>query len=310
MPAPPINHPFGCSRSNPDEPARSSPSLHWSARNGWESVDESLAVESPLAIEVSYERGSVPVSKVLAVTMRTPGQDQELALGFLFGETLVARTGDVVECSSRTENARGEKMDTMHVKLARPPREDLQRVSRGIITSAACGLCGRVSLEGLAIRPLAASDTFDRLPCTTLAQLPERLRGFQPLFQQTGGSHGAALCAPSGDVVLAREDVGRHNAVDKLIGAALTRGLKAHDHLLVLSGRASFELVQKASAFELPVIVAVGAPSSLAVRLANSAGITLVGFTRENRLNVYTHAWRLKSDEVAPVAQSADAVHT
>lgn len=305
-----MNPPSDCSRSDRDKPVRSSPSLHWSTRHGWKSVEETLAVESPLAIEISYPRGGVSVSKVLAVTMRTPGHDQELALGFLFSESIVARTEDVLDCTSPTENARGEKMDTLHVKLAQPPREDLQRVSRGIITSAACGLCGRVSLEGLAIRPVAESLTFERVSCEAIARMPERLRAYQTMFQQTGGSHGAALCNASGAVVLAREDVGRHNAVDKLIGAALTRGLKAHDHVLVLSGRASFELVQKASALGLPMIVAVGAPSSLAVTLADSAGITLVGFTREARLNVYTQAWRLKAAEAAPSPQPADALPT
>jgi FdhD protein len=282
-----------------DGAVRASPSLHWSRAAGWTSVAETLAAEAPLAIEIAYERGGREVRKVLAVTMRTPGGDEELALGFLFAEGLIASPADVTGSSAETENSRGEKVPTQRVRLARPPREDLQRVSRGLVTSAACGLCGRPSLEGLPLPAIARDPGAPALSCDVIAALPEKLRLHQPAFSTTGGCHGAALCDSTGSVLLVREDVGRHNAVDKLVGAALLRGLACAGKILVLSGRASFELAQKAAAAGLAVIVAVGAPSSAAVALAHAAGLTLVGFTREARFNVYTHADRLAVGQVS-----------
>ena len=296
-----------------DDAIRASPSLHWSRAGGWESVAEALATEAPLAIEIAYERGGQEIRKVLAVTMRMPGADEELALGFLFAEGLISSLVDIAGSSAETVNARGETISTRRIRLARPPRKDLQRLSRGLVTSAACGLCGRPSLEGLPLRPVPREPEAPALSCDTIAALPEKLRASQPAFSATGGCHGAALCDARGDVLLVREDVGRHNAVDKLIGAALQRvpAPASFRHprapfdgkILVLSGRASFELAQKAAAAGLGVIVAVGAPSSAAVALAHAAGITLVGFTRAGRFNVYTPADRLAD----PVAARRDA---
>lgn len=282
--------------SSPDAPAaalHASPSLHWTRADGWSSVEETLAVEAPLAIELAYERNGQEVRKVLAVTMRTPGRDAELALGFLFAEGLIASPADVLASTADTTNARGEAIATQRLHLARAPRDDLQRVSRSLLTSSACGLCGRVSLDGLPLRRAERRDGEPAFACETVARLPGALRHAQPVFDASGGSHGAALCDASGALRLAREDVGRHNAVDKLVGTALQQGVSFADKLLVLSGRASFELLQKAAAAGLPLVAAVGAPSSLAVTLAHAAGITLVGFTREGRFNVYTHADRL-----------------
>jgi FdhD protein len=272
-----------------------SPSLHWSSQDGWSSVSERLVIEAPLAIEIAYERQGQSVSKVLAVTMRTPGSDEELALGFLFGEGLIQGLSDVTGGAAADENAKGEKISTWCVRLARMPREDLQRVSRGLITSSACGLCGRSTLEGLPLGVTPRTAGEDLLSCDVILALPETLRLRQKTFDETGGSHGAALCDARGGLLLAREDVGRHNAVDKLIGAALLQGLSPAGKILALSGRASFELVQKAAAAGLAAVVAVGAPSSLAVDIAHVSGITLVGFTRGMRFNVYSHADRLKT---------------
>ncbi|HWA87206.1 MAG TPA: formate dehydrogenase accessory sulfurtransferase FdhD [Opitutus sp.] len=288
----------------PDDAVRASPSLHWSRTSGWKSVAETLAAEAPLAIEIAYERGGQEIRKVLAVTMRTPGGDEELALGFLFAEGLVASLADVAGASAELENSRGEKIPTQRVRLARPPREDLQRVSRGLVTSAACGLCGRPSLEGLPLPAVTRDPGAPALSCELIATLPEKLRREQRAFSATGGCHGAALCDSRGEALLVREDVGRHNAVDKLVGAALQRGLASAGKILVLSGRASFELAQKAAAAGIAVMVAVGAPSSAAVALAHAAGITLVGFTREGRFNVYAHADRLA---LAPIPAAAPA---
>jgi len=272
-----------------------SPSLHWSATDGWTAVSERLVVEAPLAIEIAYERQGQAVRKVLGVTMRTPGADEELALGFLFGEGLIESLDDVRGGASAGENAKGEKIATWCVQLARVPGDDLQRVSRGLITSSACGLCGRSTLEGLPLRttPRTAGDAL--LSREAILALPDTLRRCQMVFDETGGCHGAALCDASGKLLLAREDVGRHNAVDKLVGAALRQGLSPAGKILALSGRASFELVQKAAAAGLAAVVAVGAPSSLAVDLAHASGITLIGFTRGTRFNVYTHADRVRT---------------
>lgn len=262
-------------------------------------VTEPLALEEPLAIEIAYRRGPNAVRRLIATTMRTPGADEELATGFLFAEGLIEGRGDIVQFAAAGRSSRGDEIATLTVSLRQPPGEDLERVSRGLLTSSACGFCGRPSLKGL--RP-SAVDPADALRWdpAVLAGLPARLRAAQPLFAATGGSHGAGLASADGRIVFAREDVGRHNAVDKLIGAALSDPTVAFSrHALVLSGRSSFELTQKASAAGVPVIVAVGAPSALAVRMAADAGQTLIGFTREGRFTVYTGAARLNTDGIA-----------
>jgi FdhD protein len=276
------------------EPVGNSPCLRWSEEGGWSAAPESLAVEAPLAIEICYERAGQPVIRLLAVTMRTPGSDEELAIGFLLAEGLIEGRADVGGGGALEVNSRDERIPTWRVSLTRAPREDWQRVSRGLITSSACGLCGRTSLEGLPVRrvPEPGSGLYSE---ELVASLPERLRMRQTAFAKTGGSHGAALCDAEGRVHLVREDVGRHNAVDKVMGAALLEGIAHAGKILVLSGRASFELLQKAASAGIGVVVAVGAPSSLAVELAHAAGITLIGFTRGTRFNVYTHAGRLRT---------------
>lgn len=290
--------------STPDAPVdgavQSSPSVRWSQSHGWTHLEDKLAAEAPLAIEIAYTRGGQPVCKTLAITMRTPGHDEELALGFLLAEGLIQHRTDVVSFSAHDKNTRGETISTQRVTLARPPREDLQRLSRGVITSSACGLCGRRSLEGLPLQNASATAARFTVSPDVIERLPDTLREHQPLFLETGGSHGAALCDALGEPLLTREDVGRHNAVDKLIGAALRHDIAFDRAVLVLSGRASFELVQKASAAGIPLIVAVGAPSSLAASLAHTAGLTLVGFTRPGRFNIYTHAPRIAFNSPAP----------
>ncbi len=270
------------------------PCLHWSAAQGPSGGFEEIIVEAPLCLEISYSRGMSQVVKTLGITMRTPGNDEELALGFLLGEGVIGSSSEVHSTEARSSNHAGEQMDTIRILLAQPPTHDLKRVSRAVTTTSACGLCGRPSLEGL---PITAAQpdgqTFSPVSSKLIHQLPERLRSHQTAFAQTGGSHGAALCSQAGELLLGREDVGRHNAVDKLFGAALLQGRPLSDSILVLSGRASFELVQKSTSAGPRLIVAVGAPSSAAIALAHTAGITLIGFTRENRFNIYTHAPRV-----------------
>jgi len=274
-------------------PVVPSPSLHWCGGRGVASISEPLAVEAPLAVEIAYERAGQKIRKVLGVTMRTPGHDEELALGFLHGEGLITGCDDVRGSSAHASNARGEKMTTWCVELVHSPREDLGRISRSLVTSSACGLCGRSTLEGLPLRRVAPRGDGAAYSPAMIAALPEALRRLQPTFSLTGGCHGAALGDERGSLLLVREDVGRHNAVDKLVGAALLAKIPCAERILVLSGRASFELLQKAAVAGVALVVAVGAPSSLAVEMAHAAGITLIGFARENRFNIYTHAGRL-----------------
>jgi FdhD protein len=272
------------------------PGLRWEA--GTQSaVLERLVIEEPLAIEISYERLGQAVRKVLSVTMRTPGQDAELALGFLYCESVIDRADDVIGGEPLEVNVRGEKIPTWSVRLALPPRgRDVERVSRGIITSAACGLCGRTSLQGLRMASDAGIAGSAAISGHTIVSLPGRLRQRQTIYPETGGCHGAGLFDEGGEPLIVREDVGRHNAVDKVIGAALRAGVPTAGRTLVLSGRAGFELIQKAAAAGFALVVAVGAPSSFAVRLARDAGITLAGFTRDGRFNVYSQSGRLIRD--------------
>lgn len=268
------------------------PGLSWSG-GALSAVQERLVVEEPLAIEVAYERLGQAVGRVLSVTMRTPGEDEELALGFLFCESIIDGAADVLGGELLGENSRGEKMPTWRARLARPPgNQAVERVSRGIITSAACGLCGRTTLEGLRLRAAPAQGGHAPVTGAAVLALPGKLRGLQRIYPETGGCHGAGLFDASGEALVACEDVGRHNAVDKVVGTALRRGIATAGATLVLSGRAGFELVQKAAASGVALVVAVGAPSSLAAQLARDAGITLVGFARDGRFNVYSQAGR------------------
>jgi FdhD protein len=256
-------------------------------------VAERLVVEEPLAIEIAYERVGQAVLKVLSVTMRTPGDDADLALGFLYCEGLIDRAEDALGGELLGQNARGEVIPTWRVRLARPPgNQAVERVSRGLITSAACGLCGRTSLEGLRLRGVPGATAGPAISGAAVLALAGRLRDLQRVYPQTGGCHGAGLFDEAGETLVVREDVGRHNAVDKVVGAALRGGHPTVGATLVLSGRAGFELVQKAAAAGVALVIAVGAPSSLAVQLARDAGITLVGFARDGRFNLYSHAGR------------------
>jgi FdhD protein len=240
---------------------------------------DTLAVEEPLEIRVAGE--------VLTVTMRTPGDDMDLAAGFLVSEGALSKTADLLSmrfCAGADENGRNS-FNVLDLTLAVPsPRP------RAVFTSSSCGLCGTDSLE--AVRQTAAFDVHqDALTVTPalLSTLPGRLRAEQKVFDKTGGLHAAGLFAADGTLMCLREDVGRHNAVDKVVGWALREGLlPLSGTVLMVSGRASFELVQKAWMAGIPCLAAVSAPSSLAVDLAVEAGLTLVGFLRGDGMNVYS----------------------
>lgn len=239
---------------------------------GSDEVDR-LAVEEPLEIRI----GGRPV----AVTMRTPGHDEELALGFCLSEGLRPWSARLPEDLAQ---------NTVEVEA---PDVDLERVARSFYTSSSCGVCGKGALEAVAVET-APVESLLRVPLEALAAMPGRLREEQPAFARTGGIHATGLFAADGTLLVAREDVGRHNAMDKVIGRAFLDGrLPLSENVLCVSGRLSFELVQKAAVAGCPVLVAVGAPSSLAVKLAADRGITLCGFVRDGRANVYTESWRV-----------------
>jgi FdhD protein len=234
---------------------------------------DAVAVEEPLEIRI----GELPV----AVTMRTPGHDEELALGFCLSEGLrprAARLPDDLAANAVVVDA---------------PAFDAARLQRSFYTSSSCGVCGKGALEAVAVEaPPVESEL--RVPLRLVAELPARLREAQATFAATGGLHATGLFTAGGELLCAREDVGRHNALDKVVGWAFGAGrLPLADAVLCVSGRLSFELVQKAAVAGCPVLVAVGAPSSLAVELASDRRITLCGFVRGGAANVYTEPWRI-----------------
>ena len=235
-------------------------------------VDE-VAVEEPLEIRVD--------GRPLAVTMRTPGHDEELALGFLYGEGLIDGAREVGLTEDLAANI---------VEVAGPLLRDPG--VRRFYTTSSCGVCGKGALEEVAVYAPPLVGPGPVIARELLAALPERLR--QPSFERTGGLHATGLFSATGELRIVREDVGRHNAMDKVIGAALREGLvPLSDAILCVSGRLAFELVQKAAVAGAPVLVGVGAPTSLAIELAAERGLTLAGFARGDRVNVYTGAQRL-----------------
>jgi FdhD protein len=233
---------------------------------------DSVAVEEPLEIRVD--------GAPLAVTMRTPGHDEELALGFLFGEGLI----DGPRAAGLTDDFAKNTIEVTGPLLRDPG-------ARRFYTTSSCGVCGKGAIEEVAVHS-ARLPAGPRLPRGLVAALPERLS--QPAFERTGGVHATGLFDARGELMFSREDVGRHNAMDKVIGRALLDGLlPLHDFVLCVSGRLSFELVQKAAVAGAPILVGVGAPSSLAIELAAERGVTLCGFARGSRVNVYTHGERV-----------------
>jgi len=237
--------------------------------------DDVVAVEEPLEIRVD--------GRPLTVTMRTPGHDEELALGFLYGEGLIETPRE----AGPTEDLAANIVEVAG-PLARDPGE------RRFYTTSSCGVCGKGALEQVAVHSAALPEG-PTVPRALLAALPDRL--VQPAFERTGGAHATGLFSADGELLLAREDVGRHNAMDKVIGRALLDGLvPLGERILCVSGRLSFELVQKAAVAGAPILVGVGAPSSLAISLADDRGMTLCGFARRGRTNVYTRPERVRDD--------------
>ncbi len=257
--------------------------------NRREAVPDLLVVEEPLEIRVGF--GSLPdrQQKSLSVTMRTPGHDFELALGFLFTEGIIHSFDQIESIKYCQDVGRAEQMENVvRVELKPDVQLDFQKLQRNFYTTSSCGVCGKSSIE--AVKMVCANVPFTwQVRSDIVLSLPVKLREAQRLFDYTGGLHASGLFNLQGELVLLREDVGRHNALDKVVGAMLLKNeLPLSDYIVLVSGRTSFELVQKVAMAGIPLLAAVGAPSSLAVNMATDCGITLVGFLRDGRFNIYS----------------------
>jgi FdhD protein len=253
-----------------------------------------LATEEPLEIRISI----AGQSRSVAVTMRTPGSDFELAAGFLLTEGVVSRREQIVGISyCKDDDLPSEQLYNIAiVELDPTMRPDLSPLERHFHTTSSCGVCGKASLEAIALRGVNAVAEGPRVAASAIAGLPDRMRSAQRVFDSTGGLHAAGLFTAAGEAVEVREDVGRHNAVDKLMGWALLNGrIPLEDHILMVSGRSSFDIAQKAVVAGVPIVCSVSAPSSLAVDVARGFDVTLVGFLRDGRFNIYTRADRIES---------------
>jgi FdhD protein len=258
--------------------------------HGRKRTADSLATEEPMEIRLDAPGME---QRQVAVTMRTPGNDFELAAGFLHTEGLVAATGDVRSVRYCSVPREEQQYNVVTVDLARPYDADLLR--RNFYTTSSCGICGKASLDSISVRCAPVADG-PAVSEAVVVELPGRLREAQRLFDRTGGLHAAGLFDADGRLLELREDVGRHNAVDKLVGHALLAGtLPLSERVLMVSGRLSFEIVQKAAVAGIPVVCAVSAPSSLAVDAGRRFGMTLVGFVRGSRFNIYTGPERISA---------------
>lgn len=253
-----------------------------SADGRFQSVADETAAEEPLEIVVE--------GRPVAVVMRTPGNDRELVAGFLLSEGIIGGRGDLFDITGCGDNPEGNRVEAL---LARPGEVNLEKLTRHVFTSSSCGVCGKATMDAV-LREFPAAAPGPGVAAATIAGLPERLRAGQAAFAATGGLHACALFDARGEPLAVREDVGRHNAVDKILGWALWGdALPLREHILMVSGRTSFEILQKALAAGIPMVAAISAPSSLAVEFARRNGQTLIGFLRGNRMNVYAHPERI-----------------
>ncbi len=258
----------------------------WNGRNLGPAKGDSLAVEEPLEIRVD--------TRPVAISMRTPGHDEELAAGFLVGEGVLARRTDLRDIRLYVRNADGNVLD---VFLADDTACDLATLSRNVLGSSSCGLCGAASIAAIRRKFPPVRGRF-KVTAEVLSSLPGKLAEGQAGFASTGGLHAAALFTESGELLAIREDIGRHNAVDKIVGRGFLDGrLPLDNSILMVSGRVSFEIVQKALAAGIAFVAAVSAPSSLAVEFARESGMTLAGFVREGRFNVYSGGSRISAEK-------------
>jgi len=259
--------------------------------------EDVVIVEEPLEIQVALRGEASMEIFPIAVTMRTPGHDEDLALGFLYTEALIPEPGVIAQGLSLERPSPNE----IRVILPETMRIDRERLTRHFYMTSSCGVCGKAAIEAIFVQgypPLPEAEPV--IPIGLLCDLPRRLREAQALFRRTGGLHAAAIFDAEGRLLWLREDVGRHNAVDKAIGAALREGrLPLSRSLMLVSGRAGFEIAQKALRAGIPILAALGAPSSLTLELAQATGMTVVGFLQGDRANVYTAPWRVRMSSLA-----------
>ncbi len=257
-----------------------------------------VAAEEPLEVRLQWQAEGQLNLKSIAVTMRTPGDDFELAMGFLYGEGILDRREDIADVAYCLDLDIDEEQrrNIVTVTLAPGVDFDLSRLERNFYTTSSCGVCGKATLEALEVQGCDILGPGFEVDFATICALPATLRQAQEVFETTGGLHAAGLFTADGSLVALNEDVGRHNAMDKLVGGRFFAGeLPLTSYVLLLSGRCSFELVQKALRARIPVVASVGAPSSLAVDVAESFGMTLCGFVRPDGFNVYTGAQRIRT---------------
>lgn len=261
--------------------------------DGTRRASDTVTIEEPLEIRLSHETGSGRVDQSISITMRTPGNDEELAVGFLAGETIIAAARDVreVEHCGPPSPDKGIR-NVIRVELADHVRVDAGGLLRHFYTTSSCGVCGKASLDAVRVQIEERETGSFLITADTLKELPAALHERQTEFAHTGGLHAAGSFDASGKLLRVREDVGRHNALDKLAGSYLAEGGLA-GYGILLSGRASFELMQKAAVAGAPFVASIGPPSSLAVELAQDQGITLAGFLKADRFNVYTGRQRI-----------------
>ncbi|NEN93857.1 MAG: formate dehydrogenase accessory sulfurtransferase FdhD, partial [Okeania sp. SIO3H1] len=252
---------------------------------------DQLVTEEPLEIRLTFPK------QTIAVTMRTPGNDFDLAAGFLYSEGIIKNREDIEKISYCVDpEIDGEQLQNIvNVTLKSELKPNLKTLERHFFSSSACGICGKASIESLHIKGFSAIPLKSEVPAEVIYSLPEKLSNAQRVFKSTGGLHAAALFDTQGELLKLREDVGRHNALDKLIGSEFLAGiLPLNNHIIMVSGRSSFEIIQKCITVGVPIVCAVSAPSSLAVEIAREFNITLVGFLRGKKFNIYSGVERIK----------------
>jgi len=260
-------------------------------------ADDLVAREEPLELRVE--------GRSVAVVMRTPGHDEELAAGFLATEGVIRQSADLFEMSRCPTGSDETSENLLEIFVLDPEKKPLDQLSRNVFSASSCGICGKATIESIFQSfPTVGSDTGPRVTPELLLGLPDSLRQAQETFDKTGGLHASAVFSPEGELVLLREDVGRHNALDKVVGHALLNGLlPLENHLLLVSGRISFELIQKALAARIPIVAGISAPSSLAVEFAEASGQTLVGFLRPRGFNAYANQHRIVASSAVKSSQ-------
>jgi len=259
-------------------------------QNGALEIDDQLAVEEPLEIQLTHGAARNRITKVISVTMRTPGNDEELAAGFLFTEGIISKREEITKIQIDEED--GNKTMVILSDSAEP---HLQTTERNFYTTSSCGVCGKSGIDAIKTVSMYAQQVDAmKVNAAVLYQLPIALKEQQELFASTGGLHASSLFDAEGNLLMLREDVGRHNALDKVIGACFLKNhLPLHNTILLLSGRASFELIQKASMAGIKIIASIGAPSSLALQQAEEFGMTLIGFLGNEKFNIYSASHRV-----------------